>query len=53
MSTEIQIDKKSVRDFLSEKGPFVIPVYQRQYTWSEDDEIQTLFDDIVEFVNNG
>ncbi len=53
MSTEIQIDKKSVRDFLSEKGPFVIPVYQRPYTWSEDDEIQTLFDDIVDFVNNG
>ena len=53
MSTEIKIDKKSVKDFLSEKGPFVIPVYQRPYTWSEDDEIQTLFDDIIEFVHNG
>lgn len=53
MSTEIKIDKKSVREFLSEKGPFVIPVYQRPYTWSEDDEIQTLFDDIIEFVRNG
>lgn len=53
MSTEIKIDKKSVKDFLSEKSPFVIPVYQRPYTWSEDDEIQTLFDDIVEFVRNG
>ena len=53
MSTEIKIDKKSVKDFLSEKSPFVVPVYQRPYTWSEDDEIQTLFDDIVEFVRNG
>lgn len=31
----------------------MIPVYQRPYTWSEDDELQTLFDDIVEFANNG
>lgn len=50
MSTTIEINKKSVKEFLEagKKQKFVIPEYQRPYAWGED-EVQTLFDDIVEY----
>lgn len=50
MSTTIEINKKSVKEFLDagKKQKFIIPEYQRPYAWSED-EVQTLFDDIVEY----
>lgn len=50
MSTTIEINKKSVKEFL-EQGKvhkFVIPEYQRPYAWG-DEEVQTLFDDLVEY----
>jgi len=51
MAKQISADRKNVRDFL-ESGKdhlFVIPEYQRPYAWGSD-EIQTLFDDLVEFM---
>ena len=50
MSTTIEINKKSVREFLGsgKKEKFVIPEYQRPYAWT-DEEVQTLFDDLVEY----
>lgn len=53
MATEIKIDRKPIREYLSGYGPFTIPVYQRPYTWSEDEELQTLFDDLIEYVSSG
>ncbi|MGI6400504.1 MAG: DUF262 domain-containing protein [Thermoguttaceae bacterium] len=50
MSTTIEINKKSVREFLGsgKKEMFIIPEYQRPYAWT-DEEVQTLFDDLVEY----
>lgn len=47
------IDNKngsSIQDFLRQgkESRFVIPEYQRPYAWGED-EVQTLFDDFVEY----
>ena len=48
MSTTIEINKKSVREFLGsgKKEMFIIPEYQRPYRWKID-ECQTLWDDII------
>ncbi len=50
MSTTIEINKKSVREFLGsgKKERFIIPEYQRPYAWT-DEEVQTLFEDLVEY----
>lgn len=50
MSTTIEINKKSMREFLGsgKKERFIIPEYQRPYAWT-DEEVQTLFDDLVEY----
>lgn len=52
--TEISVSKQSVKEFLSTgvNNTFVIPDYQRPYSWTVD-EAQTLFDDIWEFSLNG
>ena len=49
-SANIEVNKQSVLELLSsgQKVPFLIPEYQRPYSWS-DDEITTLFEDIWEF----
>ena len=46
----INVNKQSVLDLLKsgQETPFVIPEYQRPYSWS-DDEIITLFEDLWEF----
>lgn len=46
----IDVNKQSVLELLKsgQDIPFIIPEYQRPYSWS-DDEIITLFDDIWEF----
>lgn len=46
----IEVNKQSVLELLNsgQKVPFLIPEYQRPYSWS-DDEITTLFEDIWEF----
>ena len=53
MSTTIEINKKSVREFLGsgKKERFIIPEYQRPYAWT-DEEVQTLFDDLVEYTQD-
>ena len=54
--SQLRFDKKSIGAYFSdnesEGGPFLIPVYQRPYTWSEDEELQTLIDDLYDFMNN-
>lgn len=52
MAPSIDINKKNVKDFL-ESGKderFIIPEYQRPYAWG-DEEVQTLFDDLVEYTH--
>lgn len=53
MSTTIEVNKQSVKQLLEtgKNKKFVIPEYQRPYAWS-DDQIQTLFDDLVEYTEN-
>lgn len=48
----INVNKQSVLELLTtgQDIPFLIPEYQRPYSWSED-EIITLFDDIWDFSN--
>ncbi|MTB63130.1 DUF262 domain-containing protein [Streptococcus uberis] len=52
MATNIQVNKQTVKQLLEtgKSSKFVIPEYQRPYAWSED-QIQTLFDDLVEFTD--
>ena len=49
-SANINVNKQSVLEFLTsgQEIPFVIPEYQRPYSWGED-EICTLFDDLWNF----
>lgn len=47
--SKLNVDQKSIFSLLSEKkADFLIPDYQRPYAW-EDEECQTLWDDIFEF----
>ena len=50
MATSIEVNKKNVKQLLAsgKTKKFVIPEYQRPYAWS-DEQIQTLFDDLVEY----
>ena len=53
MATTIEVNKQSVKQLL-ESGKvhkFVIPEYQRSYAWT-DEQVQTLFDDLVEYTSN-
>jgi uncharacterized protein with ParB-like and HNH nuclease domain len=49
-SANINVNKQTVLQLLTsgQETPFVIPEYQRPYSWSED-EICTLFDDLWNF----
>lgn len=47
---EMKTERKSVFEYLS-KNKFLIPIYQRKYTWGTD-ECEQLWDDIVEFWEN-
>ena len=49
-TTTLNVNKQTVLELLSsgQEIPFVIPEYQRPYSWS-DDEISTLFDDLWNF----
>ena len=49
-AANINVNKQTVLELLKtgQKIPFVIPEYQRPYSWS-DDEITTLFDDLWDF----
>ena len=53
MATTIEVNKQSVKELLGsgKNQKFVIPEYQRPYAWS-DEQIQTLFDDLVEYTEN-
>lgn len=52
-NNSINVIRQTVEDVLKsgKDNKFVIPDYQRPYAWTED-EIRTLFEDIVEFVEN-
>jgi uncharacterized protein with ParB-like and HNH nuclease domain len=51
--TTIEVNKQSVKQLLEtgKINKFIIPEYQRPYAWS-DEQIQTLFDDLVEYTEN-
>ncbi|MBS9338014.1 DUF262 domain-containing protein [Fructobacillus parabroussonetiae] len=53
MTTTIEVNKKNVKQLLESgtKKKFVIPEYQRPYSWTED-QIETLFSDLVEYTEN-
>ena len=53
MATTIEVNKSSVRELLltGTKEKILIPEYQRPYAWTED-QVITLFDDLVEYTNN-
>ena len=53
MATTISVNKKTIKEFLEngQKQKFLIPEYQRSYSW-EFDQINTLFDDLCEFTKN-
>ena len=50
MSTTISVNKQTIEQFLlnARTKPFIIPDYQRPYSWTSD-QINTLFKDIWEF----
>ncbi|MFJ5767295.1 DUF262 domain-containing protein [Lysinibacillus sp. NPDC093210] len=53
MVTTIEVNKQSVKQLLEtgKVNKFIIPEYQRPYAWS-DEQIQTLFEDLVEYTEN-
>ena len=53
MATTIEVNKQSVKQLLEtgKINKFIIPEYQRPYAWS-DEQIQTLFEDLVEYTEN-
>lgn len=53
MTTTIEVNKSSIKDLLmtGTKEKFLIPEYQRPYAWT-DDQVLTLFEDLVEYTNN-
>lgn len=47
--SKLNVDQKTIKDLLTDKSAnFLIPDYQRPYAW-EEDECQTLWDDIFSF----
>jgi uncharacterized protein with ParB-like and HNH nuclease domain len=47
--SKLNVDQKTIKDLLTDKSAnFLIPDYQRPYAW-EDNECQTLWDDIFSF----
>ncbi|XKE94427.1 DUF262 domain-containing HNH endonuclease family protein [Metaplanococcus flavidus] len=53
MATTIEVNKQSVKQLLEtgKVNKFIIPEYQRSYAWT-DEQIQTLFEDLVEYTEN-
>ncbi|WP_397538163.1 DUF262 domain-containing protein [Rummeliibacillus pycnus] len=53
MATTIEVNKQSVKQLLEtgKVNKFIIPEYQRPYAWA-DEQIQTLFEDLVEYTEN-
>lgn len=50
MPTAINVNKQTIEEFLvtGKSKPFIIPEYQRPYSWTED-QIETLFTDLWDF----
>ncbi len=47
MSDEYDIYRKSIRDLFSGSRKYIIPAYQRRYSWTKDNAEQ-LFDDMID-----
>ena len=50
MPTAINVNKQTVEEFLAtgKSKPFIIPEYQRPYSWT-DEQVETLFRDLWDF----
>lgn len=50
---EITVNKKTVKEYLEQgqKSKFIIPEYQREYSWTND-ECETLWEDVLNFYNS-
>ena len=53
MTTTIEVSKKSIRELFASanKNHFLIPDYQRPYSW-ENEQVEKMFDDISNFYSN-
>lgn len=49
-TTQLSVSKQSIKELL-QRNNFVIPYYQRPYSW-EEDQCQTLWTDLLEFATN-
>ena len=48
---EMQVNKQSVREFLASGKSFLVPEYQRPYSWKQE-QCETLWEDIMNFFKN-
>ena len=46
----MDIDKGSIYKLLNGQSQYVIPVYQRKYSWNADEQCARLWKDIVNMV---
>lgn len=51
MAVEMYVSKETIRGFLSSGKTFLIPEYQRAYSWKEE-QCEALWNDIVDFFEN-
>lgn len=49
---EFKADKKYIKDLLGDDVRFIIPEYQRPYSW-EEDQCETLWEDILKTFDSG
>ena len=51
MAKDFGINQRSINWLFSDRHTYMVPPYQRRYTWTED-EAEQLFDDLVEISND-
>lgn len=49
---EFKADKKYIKDLLGDDARFIVPAYQRPYSW-EEDQCETLWEDILNTFGSG
>jgi len=51
MSSRFSVEENTIFDLFSDKIPFYVPLYQRNYDWKKE-EVETLFNDWNNFLKN-